>query len=78
VGISLSFLNQLTPYSIILKENNIILHYKHGHKMKLKFMTPREVNKDQCRLNEKMEKERIVKEEKKTTRGRKMKKRKWK
>jgi len=46
--------------------------------MKLKFMTPREVNKDQCRLNEKMEKERIVKEEKKTTRGRKMKKRKWK
>jgi len=26
VGISLSFLNQLTPYSIILKENNIILH----------------------------------------------------
>jgi len=26
VGISLSFLNQLTPYSIILKRNNIILH----------------------------------------------------
>ena len=26
MGISLSFLNQLTPYSIILKRNNIILH----------------------------------------------------
>jgi len=26
VGISLSFLNQLTPYSIILKRNKIILH----------------------------------------------------
>jgi len=28
VGISLSFLNQLTPYSIILKRNKIILHHK--------------------------------------------------
>jgi len=27
VGISLSFLNQLTPYSIILKRNKIILHH---------------------------------------------------
>jgi len=27
VGISLSFLNQLTPYSIILKGNKIILHH---------------------------------------------------
>jgi len=27
VGILLSFLNQLTPYSIILKENKIILHH---------------------------------------------------
>jgi len=26
VGISLSFLNQLTPYSIILEKNKIILH----------------------------------------------------
>ena len=26
MGISLSFLNQLTPYSIILEKNNIILH----------------------------------------------------
>jgi len=27
VGISLSFLNQLIPYSIILKENKLILHH---------------------------------------------------
>jgi len=27
VGISLSFLNQLTPYSIILKRNKIILYH---------------------------------------------------
>jgi len=27
VRISLSFLNQLTPYSIILKRNKIILHH---------------------------------------------------
>ena len=27
MGISLSFLNQLTPYSIILKRNKIILHH---------------------------------------------------
>jgi len=27
VGISLSFLNQLTPYSIILKRNKLILHH---------------------------------------------------
>jgi len=31
--------------------------------MKLKFMTPRQASKDQRRLNEKIEKERIVKEE---------------
>jgi len=29
--------------------------------MKLKFMTPRQVNKDQHRLNDKIEKERIEK-----------------
>ena len=34
-----------------------------GHEMKLKFMTPRQVNKDQHRLKEKIEKERIKKEE---------------
>jgi len=30
VGISLSFLNQLTPYSIILKRNKIIFHHIHS------------------------------------------------
>jgi len=34
-----------------------------GHEMKLKFMTPRQANKDQHRLKEKIEKERIEKEE---------------
>jgi len=34
-----------------------------GHKMKLKFMTPRQASKDQHRLKEKIEKERIEKEE---------------
>jgi len=33
-----------------------------GHEMKLKFMTPRQANKDQHRLKEKIEKERIKKE----------------
>jgi len=34
-----------------------------GHEMKLKFMTPRQPSKDQYRLKEKIEKERIEKEE---------------
>ena len=34
-----------------------------GHQMKLKFMTPRHATKDQHRLKEKIEKERIEKEE---------------
>jgi len=34
-----------------------------GHEMKLKFMTPRQANKDQQTLKEKIEKERIEKEE---------------
>ena len=34
-----------------------------GHKLKLKFMTPRQASKDQHRLKEKIENERIVKEE---------------
>ena len=33
-----------------------------GHEMKLKFMTPGQASKDQHRLNEKIEKERIEKE----------------
>jgi len=40
------------------------LYFRHeGHEMKLKFMTPRQANKDQHRLKEKIEKERIEKEE---------------
>ena len=34
-----------------------------GHEMKLKFMTPRQASKDEHRQNEKIEKERIEKEE---------------
>jgi len=34
-----------------------------GHEMKLKFMTPREASNDQHSLKEKIEKERIEKEE---------------
>jgi len=40
------------------------IYFKHeGHEMKLKFMTPRQASKDQHRLKEKIEKERIEKEE---------------
>jgi len=35
-----------------------------GHEMKLKFMTPRQAKKDQHTVKEKIEKERIEKEEK--------------
>jgi len=38
------------------------LYLRHeGHEMKLKFMTPRQGSKDQHRLKEKIEKERIEK-----------------
>ena len=41
------------------------LYWRHeGHEMKLKFMTPRQAKKDQPTLKEKIEKERIEKEEK--------------
>ena len=40
------------------------LYLRHeGHQMKLKILTPRQVSKDQHRLKEKIEKERIEKEE---------------
>ena len=40
------------------------LYFRHeGHEMKLKLMTPREGNKDQHTLKEKIEKDRIAKEE---------------
>ena len=45
-----------------LDERSLYLRHE-GHEMKLKFMTPREASKDQYRLKEKIEKERIEKEE---------------
>ena len=45
-----------------LDERSLYLRHE-GHKMKLKFITPRQVSKNQHRLKEKIEKERIEKEE---------------
>jgi len=45
-----------------LVERSLYLRHE-GHEMKLKFMTPRQASKDQHRLKEKLEKERIEKEE---------------
>jgi len=45
-----------------IDKGSLYLRYV-GHEMKLKFMTPRQASKDQHRLKEKIEKERIEKEE---------------
>ena len=45
-----------------LDERSLYLRHE-GHEMKLKFMTPRQASKDQHRLKEKIEKERMQKEE---------------
>jgi len=45
-----------------LDERSLYLRHE-GHEMKLKFMIPRHASKDQHRLKEKIEKERIEKEE---------------
>ena len=45
-----------------LDERSLYLRHE-GHEMKLKFMTPRQAKKDQHTLKEKIEKERIEKEE---------------
>ena len=45
-----------------LDERSVYLRHE-GHEMKLKCMTPREANMDQHRLKEKIEKERIEKEQ---------------
>jgi len=45
-----------------LDDRSLYLRHE-GHEMKLKFMTPRQARKDQHRLKEKTEKERIEKEE---------------
>jgi len=48
----------------ILNLDKSSLHLRdEGHEMKLKYMTPRQASKDQHRLKEKIEKERIEKEE---------------
>jgi len=44
-----------------LDERSLYLRHE-GHQMKFKFMAPRQVSKDQRRLKEKTEKERIEKE----------------
>jgi len=47
-----------------LNQDERSLYLRHeGHEMKLKFMTPRQAEKDQHMLMEKKEKERIEKEE---------------
>ena len=45
-----------------LEERSLYMRHE-GHEMKLKLMTPRQASKDQHRLKEKIEKERIEKEE---------------
>ena len=45
-----------------LDDRSIYLRHE-GHEMKVKFMTPRQASKDQHRLKDKIEKERIEKEE---------------
>jgi len=45
-----------------LDERSLYFKYE-GHEMKFKFMTPRQAKKDQHTLKEKIEKERIEKEE---------------
>ena len=45
-----------------LYERSLYLRHE-GHEMKLEFMIPRQASKDQQRLKEKIEKERIEKEE---------------
>jgi len=52
-----------------LDERSLCLSHE-GHKVKSRFMTPRQVSKDQHRLKEKIEKERIKKEAIKTAEGR--------
>jgi len=49
--------------TLTLDERSLYLRHE-GHEMKLKFMTRKQAEKDQHILKEKIEKERIVKEEK--------------
>ena len=49
-------------YILNLDERSLYLRHEE-HEMKLKFMTPRQASKDPHRLKQKIEKERIEKEE---------------
>ena len=55
--------------TVNLDERSLYLWHE-GHKMKLKFMTPRQVSKDQHSLKEKIEKEKREKEAIETAKGR--------
>jgi len=48
--------------TVILDERSLYLRHE-GHEMNLKFMTPRQAKMDQHTLKEKIEKERMEKEE---------------
>jgi len=48
--------------TVNLDERFLYLRHE-GHQMKFKFITPRQASKDQHRVKEKIEKERIEKEE---------------
>ena len=48
--------------TLSLDDHSLYLRHE-GHEMKLKYMTPRQASKDQHRLKEKIEKERIEQEE---------------
>ena len=57
------------PFKMLnLDEHSLYLRHE-GHEIKFKFMTPRQVNKDQRRLKEKIGQKRIEKEEIKTAEG---------
>jgi len=58
------------PFKALNLDERSLYLRDEGHKMKLKFMTPRQVSRDQHRLKEKIEKERIEKEEIETSEGR--------
>ena len=58
------------PFETLNLDERSLYSRHEGHKMKLKFMTPRQVSKGQHRLKEKIERERTEKEAIKTVEGR--------
>ena len=63
--------------TLSLDDRSLYLTHE-GHEMKLTFMTPRQASKDQHRLNEKIEKERLKKKKNKVQKEGKLKKKKRK